>query len=255
MVESGSVEIQSHARTHTWHFSGDRPLEFYQRQRYGQFPWLAWNARPERKPLWLSEDQAGFVAEGTPVFTSGAAMIATRFLPDPASLREYERLRSEQPHSAPRRIAERLGFAERWPGRFETALERAERIRGELRDSREVLSACIGRPVDFLCWPNGAYDEVAVGIARECGYAACTLGSRDLRELRNRPGSDARLLKRIGTSNRLVVRGVDCGERDARYQLLRIRAHQRSFVHRALLGAYKLRAVASAGLQGLSHAR
>ena len=52
MAGSGHVEIQSHARTHTWYFSGPEIVDFHRPtgiENYTMPPWLAWNALVDRK--------------------------------------------------------------------------------------------------------------------------------------------------------------------------------------------------------------
>jgi peptidoglycan/xylan/chitin deacetylase (PgdA/CDA1 family) len=256
MVRSGRVEVQSHAATHTWWFTGDRVIDVYTPDKYLRYPWMAWNRNPQRKPFYLSEDQSAFVPAGEPVFEHAKAMVARRFFPDAGAVEAFRAqwLASSQADPA-RPLAEaiartvaQLGFSERWPGRYESLDERAARIEGELRSSRTVLEEITGEPVEFLCWPGGAYDDVACEIARKVGFRAWTLGSKDQSGTRNRPGGDPTLLKRISTQNRLFVRDEYCGTKDGWYQLLRVRAHQGPAWHGWLLAAYKFIVYAKAKL-------
>jgi peptidoglycan/xylan/chitin deacetylase (PgdA/CDA1 family) len=246
MVSSGCVEIQSHAASHTWWFTGDRLIDVYTPDKYRRYPWLAWNHRPDRKPFYLNEDQSGFVPAGEPIFEHAKAMIARRFHPDPAGVAEFRKRWLElapaalgDPAGMAARIVEELGFARGWPGIYESDAERAARLEGELQVSRQVLEAITGEPVEYLCWPGGAYDALACEAAVRTGFRAWTLGSKDQSAIRNRPGGDPRLLKRISTQNRLYVRGVFCGVKDGIYQLLRVRAHQGARIDRWRLKAYQ----------------
>jgi hypothetical protein len=81
MEAAGVMDIQSHAMTHTWYFASERIVDFH--HPGDPYPWLAWNARPERKYLWLSEDQSLFVPWGAPVYEYEKAMIVRRYFPDP----------------------------------------------------------------------------------------------------------------------------------------------------------------------------
>lgn len=50
-----------------------------------------------------------------------------------------------------------------------------EQQKKELLESREKLSALIGRDVIHFCYPYGAYDRGTIALLRECGYrSACT---------------------------------------------------------------------------------
>lgn len=42
----------------------------------------------------------------------------------------------------------------------------------ELVDSKRILEARIGKAVDFLCYPIGAYDDRLIRLAKEAGYKA-----------------------------------------------------------------------------------
>jgi peptidoglycan/xylan/chitin deacetylase (PgdA/CDA1 family) len=260
MSRSGVIDIQSHASTHTWLFTDGKLEDVYEPSKYSRYPWMAWNARPERKPFYLTEDQSGFVPAGEPIFTHRKALIARQFTPAREAVetfkQEWIRERAAW-QGAPndielrRRVLERAGLTAKWPGSFETDDERRARVAGELGRSRKVLSRITGRNVDFLCWPGGAYDDVAMQAARDCGYKAFTLGSTDQSTKRNRPGENAETLKRMGSDTRLVVKGIDCGERGARFLWLKMRAHQQSLVHRAALFGLKARAYASAKVAGV----
>ena len=65
MENSGLIDIQSHALTHTWYFSGPQLDTFYTPWD-NSHPWMAWNMRPDRKPFYMAEDQRRFVALGKP---------------------------------------------------------------------------------------------------------------------------------------------------------------------------------------------
>lgn len=47
----GILDVQSHALTHTWYFSGGTVVDVHRRQRVHPHPWLSWNACPGRKPI------------------------------------------------------------------------------------------------------------------------------------------------------------------------------------------------------------
>ena len=259
MSDSGVIDIQSHAATHTWLFTDAKLEDVYEPSKYPRYPWMAWNARPERKPFYLTEDQSEFVSAGEPIFTHRKALVARQFTPARAAVEtfrgEWVRERAAAGGAGNeigmrRRVLERLGFADKWPGSFESDDERRVRVTAELRRSRELLQQITGRDVDFLCWPGGGYDDVAMQAARDCGYKAFTLGSADQSTKRNRPGENAETLKRMGSGTRLVVKGIDCGERGARFLWLRMRAHQQSLVHKAALFGLKARAYAAARVMG-----
>jgi len=74
---SGVLDVQSHAMTHTWYFKNDTIIDFH--HPGDSYPWLAWNAFPERKHLWLAEDQSEFVDFGVPIYSHEKSFIVRRY--------------------------------------------------------------------------------------------------------------------------------------------------------------------------------
>ena len=72
----GILDVQSHALTHTWYFSGPKLVDLHRPGHPNRYPWLSWNARPERKPYYLTEDQQAFVPWGTPIFEHGKSRVS-----------------------------------------------------------------------------------------------------------------------------------------------------------------------------------
>lgn len=190
---SGCVEIQSHAKTHTWYFVSDRIVDYYRpanaltgaRSRL-RFLWL--NANPDRKPFALAEMRDDSVRWGTPVYEFAPALVARRFTPDVDETEIAVDLVARNGGAAffeRRDWKERLDAAilgRRTPGRdtgtYETESERAARILDELRSSRELISARLGHAVDFLSFPQGGMDADGERIAADAGYAMWTMPSR-----------------------------------------------------------------------------
>ena len=80
MERSGVVDIQSHALTHTWYFSGPVLIDFH-RPGNNRYPWLAWNLRPDQKPFYMENDQSGLVPWGAPIYEYEKALICKRYFP------------------------------------------------------------------------------------------------------------------------------------------------------------------------------
>jgi len=190
---TGAVEIQSHAKTHTWYFTSDEIVDYYRpgnamtgpRSRL-RFLWL--NTHEDNKPFALEQMGDASVPWGTPVYDYAPALVARRFFPDP---REGEHLVDfvarhggaalfETPDWRERLDAElaRLRSGPPRTGTYETEDERTARVRAELVESRSVLSARLGHPVDFLSFPQGGMDESSERLALEAGYALWTMPSR-----------------------------------------------------------------------------
>lgn len=250
MEKSGLIDIQSHAMTHTWYFTGPNIEGFHRPHDVTPYPWLFWNARPDRKPYYLSEDQQDFLPWGFPIFENKKSLEARRFFPKEDSIHAVTNYVAD--HGADEffqrsdwrptlenlvRISFDGGMV---PGSFETGDARNARITDELQRSKSLIQNNLSKQVDYICWPGGANDETVQEIARDLGYKSWTLSSASQLDKRNRPGLDPSSIKRIGTSNQIAARGRRCGTGGARQQMLKILEHQGSTWHRVALKAYKL---------------
>lgn len=221
MVESGFVEIQSHARTHTWEFTSSKVIDFYgphwniehPKCRY-RFLWM--NRHPELKPFAFDHLRRDAIPWGVPVYEFAPALVARRYLPDPELethlVEEVAHAGGESFFSRPdwRSVLERevekhrARYGDR--GRFETEEERRRRICHELAASRTFLEQATGRPVLFLSPPQGGADAETLELARNCGYDLVTAPSGGRLRL-NRAGHGASWVYRCGTGYDLFGRG------------------------------------------------
>ena len=207
MTNSQLVEIQGHCKTHSWYFTSGKIVDF--NHPGARYPWLGWNARVDRKPLYMAEDQSEFVPFGSPVYEYKESLIARRYFPDPKVEAELagvvQGLGGRQFFEDPdwRNILFEKAGAIMKAGpddRFETEEQRLTRLREEIPLARQELSDLLGREVDFLCWPNGKYDDTCVEMARESGYKAWTLRSAERGIRRNVPGEDPEWIRRLDVS-------------------------------------------------------
>ena len=203
MIESETVDVQAHCKTHTWHFTTKEIIDFHHPGDF--YPWLAWNARPERKSLYMEEDQSEFVPFGSPVYTHDHSLVAHRYFPDTeiashlvkwvASNGGREFFTRPQWRDLLGGEAERIGPGA--GGRHEGDCERFARLREEIADSKRDLEQVIGKRVDFLCWPGGSCDVDSIAIAREAGYKAWTLAGPGPVNKANLPGEDPAWIRRV----------------------------------------------------------
>lgn len=246
MLASGGIDIQAHCKTHTWYFTANEIVDFH---RPGDsYPWLAWNSRPERKALYLEEDQSEYVAFGSPVYAHDKSLVARRYFPDPRTgerLVEWVRANGgRQAFARPdwrdclKREAARAGATD---GRWEDDRERLERVREEIAGSKRDLETLLDKRLDFLCWPGGAYDEVAVSVAREAGFRAWTLASRSVGSERNLPGEDPAWIRRLPVVPCWHWRGRKRCALDGEFLRLVIEAYRGTPGSRSALRSLKLR--------------
>lgn len=217
MVRSGVMEIGSHSMTHTWYPTGPEIEDFH---RPGNtVPWLAWNARPDRKPFYRSEDQRGFVPWGTPIHRNGRSLGIRRFFPDPDIAAATVEHVTTHGGTA---FFERDGWrevllmvaeeADRGRGRHETDQEMIDRFRFEIEEARRVLVDRLGRGIDHHCWPGGAYRDESWQIAEEAGFQTITIKKTDRRRWLD---AEPRHVRRIGSLHRYSLRGRSYPARDA----------------------------------------
>lgn len=216
MVETGLVEIQSHAKTHTWYFSGPEILDFHRPagvDRYEFPPWLGWNRFPERKYESLSQRMDDQIPYGTPIYRHEKSMIVRRYFEDEELA---VRLTKEVSDGGGPAFFARQGWRESLLGvvrahppakaRFETENEYEHRVRGELVESCKTIKANLGRDARFLCWPGGAFNAMTLEIAKEVGYLATTTHYEDPHR-RNTFGQNPEEINRIGSGSPCLWHG------------------------------------------------
>jgi len=214
MVREGLVEVQSHAKTHTWYPSGPEIIDYHRPigiDGYQFPPWLAWNRFPERKYQSLSVRLDQEIPYGTPIYRHQKSLVVRRYFED-ADL--TARLTEEVSTNGGSQFFERPGWREKLRAitdtpradRFETDEEHQARVTDELIESRRLIEENLGTAVSFLCWPGGGYDPVTFEIARQAGYLATTTHYED-RNRRNVFGQNPSEINRIGCGAPCVWRG------------------------------------------------
>ena len=241
MEKSGLVDIQSHALSHTWYFSGPKLLDFY-KPGDKQYRWLAWNMRPEQKPFYMLKDQSNFVPWGTPVYEYEKALICRRYFP-PQEVAEkitaLVRQNGDEDFFQQRdwkkdlqQYHDKLMKEYKAKERYESSKDYDNRIFEELFNSKKEIEKHLSKKVDFVCWPGGAYNKTVLSIATQIGYKAWTLSSRDQSNFRNSFGAGPNQIKRIGSFHRYRgFKGEKIGNAVANYFLSAVKRHKGSYIH------------------------
>ena len=248
--EEGVLDVQSHALTHTWFYSGPRLVDVHRPRRPDPYPWLAWNARRDRKPYYLTEDQQAYVPWGRPVFEHEKSLVVRRFEPDASAMAAIEEWVAE--HGGAdyferpdwrAELTRRFDYLDgdgRIPGRYESADEQRARVTAELVESRSILEQRLDKPVRFLAWPGGGVSDAAARLAREAGYLSWTLSSWQEPAKRNLPGVDPSGIKRISGCGSASWRKRLLGQDEPWWVIHRLRAHQGDTWSRCRIGVRKL---------------
>ncbi|MCU0645519.1 MAG: polysaccharide deacetylase family protein [bacterium] len=186
MEKSGVIDIQSHSMTHTWHFCGEKMVDFHHPN--DPYPWLAWNERPQTKHQYLTENQENIVPYGTPVYENGRALGVRRFFPDKkldelvveyvAQHKGEEFFKNPDWRDRLFQLVENHKLSDPLEGRFEMPEEFESRLSYELFESKLILEKKLNKQVKFLCCPGGAYTSDVLKRAKQFGYEAMTYSSK-----------------------------------------------------------------------------
>jgi peptidoglycan/xylan/chitin deacetylase (PgdA/CDA1 family) len=250
MQLSGLVDIQSHSLTHTWYFSSPEPVDFFYPDCF-LYPWLSWNKYPESKPYYITENQSNLIALGTPVYSYQKALIVRRYFPptevkqgmveyviengrETFFAKEGWKKKLQNKHAA---LMNKFGKN----ASVETENEYKKRIFHELEKSKSIIEKNLEKQVRYICWPGGGYNEIVLKLAKEAGYRAWTLASKDMSDFRNRPDANPGQIKRVSSFNKYRSRGKgkEMIYADGRYFLSGVERHKGSVLHK-WIGRYYL---------------
>jgi len=246
----GTLDVQSHALTHTWYFSDGIVDDIHRPRSVCPYPWLSWNARPDRKPYYMSEDQQSFLPWGYPVFRHEKSLITRRFFPDEAAIAEITGFVQEK---GGREYFDDCGWRddlsgrfeylagrERFPGTLESEGRYRERVRHEVLESKQQLEIKLCKKIKYLSWPGGGVNEVAAKLAAAAGYRSCTLSSWQKPDFRNLPGADPSGIKRVSGHSAVYWRGDRIADGGSWWVMRRVLQHQGSLASRLSMRVRKL---------------
>jgi len=196
MCQSGIIDVQSHSRTHTWHFSGDKIVDFHHPGDF--YFWLSWNARPDDKYTWLNQEFREWVPWGTPVYEHSQALLTKRYHEDPGftqTLVDHVQRRGgtaffNQPVWKDELFEVATQYRSTHPskGFFESEADYLRRVRDEMNDSKETIERVLDKRIDFFCWPSGDFTESLHRMAiEECDYLATVTTERKPNRFGNDP--------------------------------------------------------------------
>ncbi len=235
MEKSGIVDIQSHAKTHTWYFS-EPELEGFHRPGCKKYPWMAWNRKPDQKPFYLNNDQSTVMASGTPVYKYEKDRVCRRYFP-PKEIEEKitEHVKNSGGDSffnktgwevELKSLHENLFKKYKASQYYETHDQYKKRVLKELVESKLILEENLNKKISFICWPGGGYNNDVLHLAQKAGYISWTLSSIDLPDFKNISRSDPKHIKRIPSGSIQKIMGIKLGYINGVEFLDNIRRHQ-----------------------------
>lgn len=208
MEREGVMDIQSHCMTHTSYFCSGEIIDFHHPGN-NKYPWIFWNAMPDRKYLYLSERQDREIPYGAPIYKFDSSMAVRRYFEDKEltqTLVDYVGKQGRDFFKGPlwksALLEQARAYNERGQsrGRYESDKEQIDRFEYELSESKAILEQKLGKNIDFLCWPAGAKTDKGIELSRKAGYKAFTCSGYK-REGRNVFGEDASKIYRIGSGH------------------------------------------------------
>lgn len=217
MSEAGTLEVQSHLLTHSWHPVSDKIVGFH---HPGQpWYWEAWNRDVGAKPDWLLWSRGELdsrVPWGTPVFENKRTHFAPRCTPDPKISEEVVNkviefaanssgsgdgttmrsidgptafFQQENWQQQLLAVAESVDAA---PAEYESREQFEARFEWECSESRLLIENNIpNQKANFMAWPGGRYDARLQELALKHYDATFTTDYGV-----TAPGEDPKLIKR-----------------------------------------------------------
>lgn len=183
MQDSGVIDIQSHSMSHNFYFYSNKIIDIYSGQP--KHNWLPWLSNPKRKPYYINEDQSKFVDHGFPIFEYDRALRVRRYIPDEKfieySVNEYSKLGDTLDKKD---FIEKLNLKlDEFPGSFESDEDMRNRYIYELSESKRIIEEKLKKPVDFICWPGGGFNQSSISIAVDCEYKSMTASDKKIKSL------------------------------------------------------------------------
>lgn len=238
LQQSGVFDVQSHSMSHNFYFASDRLVDIYEGQ--DTYHWMPWIAQPDKKMYWQYSAQTSFVPFGTPVFEKGRALGLRRYFPDP-KLNELGQQWYSQGMSKSEILNKLREAQKNLSGHFECDQEMEERYRYELEESKHILESKLNKPIDYLCWPGGGYNDLSLRMALEVGYKASTIASKERDTWIDNQGKPYKRIKRYGQSSVIRVKGRFVWPKNKEFlKWSFLSTFRGSFVHTNFLRAIKM---------------
>ncbi|MEW6506970.1 MAG: polysaccharide deacetylase family protein [Bacteroidota bacterium] len=192
MEKSGFVDIQSHTLTHTKYFVSDEITGFHYPCRDSLY--VVGNLYPNRLPYYIEDSEFGkLIPYGFPIFEEKSSVIARKVNIKDSFRDEVIKLLKLTDWSVPynydyllNKVSTFYNEAKKYNNIIEyseTENEYKERVRYELKESKDIIETELYKKVEICCWPHGDNNEFAHKMALKTGYKATSLGKSGQRSL------------------------------------------------------------------------
>ena len=207
MEKDGTIDIQSHAMSHTHYPISDQIIDF--RNPNDTYIWLSWNKNIKEKP-YMQIDDTKYQSWGEPVYEMDSSLKCKRYFPDEGlenHIIDYVKANGKDLFFRQNNWKEKLlkevtqyKTINGTGGVFESQEQFEKRNFLELSNSKNILSENLNKTINFLCWPEGGASKEGVKIADLIGYKMST-AARDIPKTRkiipNSPLMKTRRIKRF----------------------------------------------------------
>lgn len=186
MDKEGILDVQSHAKTHTWYPITDKIIDF--RHPGDEYIWMDWNENPELKPhlQCINWDKVKY---GQAVFEHEKALSSKRVIIN----KQYQKkLYDYVVYNGGKDFFKKVDWKDKLNQyadiikkefpiivKTETKNEYLKRLRFELEYTKNKIEKELNKKVSFICWPGGSATKEGIKISKELGYLMSTAG-RDL---------------------------------------------------------------------------
>ena len=180
MAESGLVDFQSHAYSHTWYPCSDQLQDVYTGDEF--YPHIHWNQHVDKKPYWLGKLNELSVNKGYPVFEYKKSLVLDRaFVPNEEFIREslniYDSHLSKQENLYKLNELRAKFSSQGRLGVYETKQDAHNRIKKELLSARLRIAEISGKPCNYIVFPGGSINPKLLDTYKEFGYKLISKGS------------------------------------------------------------------------------
>lgn len=181
---SGVFDLQAHGMTHEFIFKSTLIIDFYTKNKFDKYYWLAWMLFPDSPRNWNDEayKYADMIPEGYPIFEYDRRLSCEKFMPDTLFVEKSIRMFKE--YSNKESLAKILNSDTCYKGCMETYEQYISEIKYQLGECKVTMESQLKKEISIICFPGGGYNEVVLDIAKEFGYR-CYMNSSKLRDGNN----------------------------------------------------------------------
>ncbi len=184
--KEGVLDVQSHAKTHTWYPTSDKIIDF--RHPGDDYIWMDWNENPEQKPF-LQCVNVDNVKYGHAIFEHEKALSSKRVFINADfqnELYDFVNRNGRLKFFNDNKWRERLMNYVKEIEKNNDIIDEVEsnknyllRVEEELKFTKNKIESKLDKEVKFLCWPGGSGTADGIRISEDLGYLMST-AARDL---------------------------------------------------------------------------